>query len=125
MVFVPSLSCNPSIVKHLSYFLFCLNALQIYLQFIEGEMECDINSDREDGDLMRNLNEADDLNVDSLHLSDEVIFPSAFVVIKEIQGCGKWCMTNRDDFFSNKDTDDFFFFFQLISLVMQFCILQF
>ncbi|RHN42911.1 hypothetical protein MtrunA17_Chr8g0382111 [Medicago truncatula] len=34
-------------------------------------MESDINSDSEDGDFVRNLNEANDLNVDSLHLSDK------------------------------------------------------
>jgi len=88
VVFLPCLSYNPSTVKHLSYFLFRLNALQIYLQFIEGEMESDINSDSEDGDLMKNLNEAGDLNVNSLHLSDEVIYPSAFVVIKDIRAMG-------------------------------------
>uniref|UniRef100_I3S596 Serine/threonine-protein kinase RIO2 n=1 Tax=Medicago truncatula TaxID=3880 RepID=I3S596_MEDTR len=40
-------------------------------RFIEGEVESDTNSDSEDGDLVRNLNEADDLNVDSLHLSEQ------------------------------------------------------
>lgn len=46
-------------------------------------MESDINSDSEDGDFVRNLNEADDLNVDSLHLSEQVIYPLAFVVIQD------------------------------------------
>jgi RIO kinase 2 len=40
-------------------------------RFIEGEVETDTNSDSEDDDLASNLNEADDLNVDSLHLSDQ------------------------------------------------------
>jgi hypothetical protein len=74
------------IVKH--YFLFYLKALQIYLQFIEGEVETDTNSDSEDDDLASNLNEADDLNVDSLHLSDQVIYPLASVVIKDIHAMG-------------------------------------
>ncbi|KEH31373.1 Serine/Threonine-kinase rio2 [Medicago truncatula] len=52
-------------------------------RFIEGEVESDTNSDSEDGDLVRNLNEADDLNVDSLHLSEQVIYPLAFVVIQD------------------------------------------
>lgn len=67
---------------------FCLKALQIYLQFIEGEVEGDTDSDSEDGDSVRNLNEADGLNVDSINLLDEVIYPLAFVVIKDVQASG-------------------------------------
>jgi len=70
-------------VKH-----FASNLFQIYLQFIEGEGESDTNSDSEDGHLVRNLNEADDLNVDSLHLSEQVIYPLAFVVIQDILAMG-------------------------------------
>lgn len=51
-------------------------------------MESDTNSDSEDGDLVRNLNEADDLNVDSLHLSEQVVYPLAFVVIQDILAMG-------------------------------------
>ncbi|CAJ2677926.1 unnamed protein product [Trifolium pratense] len=41
-------------------------------RFIECEVETDTNSDsEEDVDLASNLNEADDLNVDSLHLSEQ------------------------------------------------------
>lgn len=45
-------------------------------------VESDTNSDSEDDDLVTNLNEADNLNVDSLHLSEQVIYPLAFVCRK-------------------------------------------
>jgi hypothetical protein len=55
-------------------------------------VESDTNSDSEDGDLVRNLNEADDLNVDSLHLSEQVVYPLAFYCHTRYTGYGKWCV---------------------------------
>lgn len=66
-------------------FLFCLTPLQIYVQFIEGGAESDTNSDGEDVDSVGNLNEADVIDGDSLHLAEQVISPLAFVVVKCIQ----------------------------------------
>ncbi|KAI5385686.1 uncharacterized protein LOC127107005 [Lathyrus oleraceus] len=44
---------------------------EVIQRFIEGEVEGDTDSDSEDGDSVRNLNEADDLNVDSINLLDQ------------------------------------------------------
>ncbi|CAI8617773.1 unnamed protein product [Vicia faba] len=44
---------------------------EVIQRFIEGEVEGDTDSDSEDGDSVRNLNESDDLNVDSVHLLDQ------------------------------------------------------
>lgn len=87
---------NPSLVVmhglssiHLISYFVCPKVLQIYMQFIEGEVESDTNSDIEDGDSVRNLNEADVLDGGSLSLSEQVISSLAFVVIKDIQAMGK------------------------------------
>lgn len=44
---------------------------EVIQRFIEGEVEGDTDSDSEDGDSVRNLNEADGLNVDSINLLDQ------------------------------------------------------
>ncbi|XP_058731290.1 uncharacterized protein LOC131603058 [Vicia villosa] len=44
---------------------------EVIQRFIEGEVEGDVDSDSEDGDSVRDLNEADDLNVDSINLLDQ------------------------------------------------------
>ncbi|CAK8578157.1 unnamed protein product [Lathyrus sativus] len=44
---------------------------EVIQRFIEGEAEGDMDSDSEDGDSVRNLNESDELNVDSLNLLEQ------------------------------------------------------
>lgn len=53
------------------------------MQFIEGGTESDTNSDSEGVDSVEDLNEATIIDGDSSHLLEQVIFPLAFVVIKE------------------------------------------
>lgn len=56
-----------------SYIWFRLKGLQIYVQFIEGGAESDTNSDSEGVDLVEDLNEADTVDDDSSHLSEQVM----------------------------------------------------
>ena len=72
------------IIKLSSCIWFCLKALQIYVQFIEGGADSDTNSDGEGADSVEDLNdEANSKDDDSSQLLEQVILLLAFVVITD------------------------------------------
>lgn len=73
------------VCQALSCVWFCLKALQIYVQFIEGTANSDTNSDNEGVDSVEDLNEANIEDGDFSHLLERVIFWLTFVVIEETQ----------------------------------------